>query len=129
MKPKITVLMVDDEEQFRKTTKKILEKKGFETLLADSGRQAIDMLSKQPDVVILGCTHFPLLSKAIGAYFRGARLIHSGEAIVEYLQKEKLVKENQQFEKTHLRLFASESGHRLKEVAKSWIGKESLWYS
>ena len=53
MNPKIKVLMVDDEEQFRKTTKKILEKKGFETLLADSGRQAIDMLSKHPDVVIL----------------------------------------------------------------------------
>ncbi|MBU0992084.1 MAG: response regulator [Proteobacteria bacterium] len=49
----IKVLMVDDEEQFRKTTKKILEKKGFETIMAENGRQAIDMLKEKPDVVVL----------------------------------------------------------------------------
>ncbi|WDN90317.1 hypothetical protein BuS5_03288 [Desulfosarcina sp. BuS5] len=50
---KIKVLMVDDEEQFRATTKKILNKKGFETVLADSGEEAIDKLKENPDVVIL----------------------------------------------------------------------------
>ena len=49
----IKVLMVDDEEQFRATTKKILEKKGFETILAESGEQAIEKLKENPDVVIL----------------------------------------------------------------------------
>ena len=82
----------------------------------------------KPDVVILGCTHFPLLSKAIGEYFAGAKLIHSGEAIVEYLEREKMVKNGQRFEKTKLKLFASENGHRLKEVAQHWIGKEAPWY-
>ena len=49
----IKVLMVDDEEQFRATTKKILERKGFETILAESGEVAIEKLKENPDVVIL----------------------------------------------------------------------------
>jgi len=53
MSEKIKVLMVDDEEQFRSTTKKILNKKGFETILAGSGEEAIEKLKENPDVVIL----------------------------------------------------------------------------
>lgn len=49
----IRVLMVDDEEQFRATTKKILSKKGFEAILAGSGEEAVEKLSENPDVVIL----------------------------------------------------------------------------
>ncbi len=40
-----------------------------------------------PRAVILGCTHFPFLSAALGEYFGGGvRLIHSGEAMVEFLR-------------------------------------------
>ena len=53
MTKKIKVLMVDDETQFRETTKKILEKKGFETLMAANGREALAQLDSQPDVVVL----------------------------------------------------------------------------
>jgi DNA-binding response OmpR family regulator len=53
MTKKIRVLMVDDEAQFRETTRKILEKKGFETIMAGSGREALAQLDKQPDVVVL----------------------------------------------------------------------------
>ncbi len=53
MSKKIKVLMVDDEEQFRSTTKKILNRRGFETVLAGSGEEAIDKLAENPDVVIL----------------------------------------------------------------------------
>jgi DNA-binding response OmpR family regulator len=53
MSEKIKVLMVDDEVQFRSTTKKILNKRGFETILAESGEEAIEKLSEKPDVVIL----------------------------------------------------------------------------
>jgi len=53
MSKKIKVLMVDDEEQFRSTTKKILNKRGFDTVLANSGEEAIEKLSENPDVVIL----------------------------------------------------------------------------
>ncbi|MEA1947088.1 MAG: response regulator, partial [Thermodesulfobacteriota bacterium] len=53
MKEKIKLLMVDDEEQFRATTKKILDKKGFDTIVAESGEEAIDKIKENPDVVIL----------------------------------------------------------------------------
>ncbi len=49
----IRVLMVDDEEQFRETTRKILNRRGFDTLLAASGEQALEKLGQQPDVVVL----------------------------------------------------------------------------
>jgi len=49
----IKVLMVDDEKRFRDTTRKILERKGFETLLAENGPQALGMLDQAPDVVVL----------------------------------------------------------------------------
>ena len=54
MAKKIKVLMVDDEEQFRSTTSKILNRRGYETTVAESGEEAIDILKKtSQDVVIL----------------------------------------------------------------------------
>jgi len=53
MSRKIKVLMVDDEEKFRSTTEKILQRKGFQTVLAASGEEAIGKLDEHPDVVIL----------------------------------------------------------------------------
>ncbi|MDI6796723.1 MAG: response regulator [Desulfatibacillaceae bacterium] len=53
MEKTIKVLIVDDEQQFRATTKKILDKRGFETLVAENGMDAIKMMSQKPDVVIL----------------------------------------------------------------------------
>ena len=53
MEEKIRVLMVDDEEQFRETTKKILNRRGFETLIAGSAEEALDLLQEKPDVIIL----------------------------------------------------------------------------
>jgi CheY-like chemotaxis protein len=50
---KIRILMVDDEERFRTTTAKILSRKGFETILAASGEEALEKLAEKPDVVIL----------------------------------------------------------------------------
>ncbi|MFH1083652.1 MAG: response regulator, partial [Pseudomonadota bacterium] len=40
MAKKIKVLMVDDEEQFRATTSKILTRRGYETTVAGSGEEA-----------------------------------------------------------------------------------------
>jgi DNA-binding response OmpR family regulator len=53
MSETIKVLMVDDEKQFRTTTEKLLNRKGFEMLLAASGEEAVEKLDEQPDVVIL----------------------------------------------------------------------------
>ncbi|MEW6672255.1 MAG: response regulator [Thermodesulfobacteriota bacterium] len=54
MGDKIRVLMVDDEEQFRASTSKILTKKGYETTMAASGEEAIRILKEKPqDVIVL----------------------------------------------------------------------------
>ena len=45
--------MVDDEEKFRTTTKKLLNRRGFETIIAESGEEAIDKLKESPHVIIL----------------------------------------------------------------------------
>ncbi len=53
MTKQIKVLMVDDEKRFRDTTQKILTKRGFMTILAGSGEEALELISQEPDVVIL----------------------------------------------------------------------------
>jgi len=54
MAEKIRVLMVDDEQQFRATTSRLLQKRGYETTIAGSGEEAIHILKQEPhDVVIL----------------------------------------------------------------------------
>lgn len=83
---------------------------------------------KRPDAVILGCTHFPLIAKPIARYFGQTHLIHSGEAIVEHLQKSHNC--HAAFGQTRLELFASENPGGLKAVAKKWLGdlyEESEW--
>lgn len=54
MSKKIRVLMVDDEAKFRETTSKILKKRGFDTIMAGSGEEAVELLHQHPaDVVVL----------------------------------------------------------------------------
>ena len=54
MLQQIKVLMVDDEAQFRATTSRILNKKGFATTIAASGEEAVGILTDSPqDVVVL----------------------------------------------------------------------------
>lgn len=54
MAKKIRVLMVDDEAKFRETTSRILTKRGFETTMAGTGEEALDILRDRPaDVVVL----------------------------------------------------------------------------
>lgn len=75
---------------------------------------------EHPDAVILGCTHFPLIAESISEYFGGnSLLIHSGEAIVEYLEHH--YDFHEKFEKTDLKLFASENPEALRAVAKNWL--------
>jgi CheY-like chemotaxis protein len=49
----IKVLLIDDEAQFRATTEKILKRRGFEILSADSGKTGLEKLAAGPEVVIL----------------------------------------------------------------------------
>ena len=46
--------MVDDEEQFRATTSRLLNKRGYDTTIAGTGEEAINILEGKPyDVVVL----------------------------------------------------------------------------
>ncbi len=73
----------------------------------------------RPDAVILGCTHFPLLSQALQNYFgKNCLLIHSGDAIVEYLEVYYGLKRGE--EPTSVKLFASENPEKLRSIAQQW---------
>ena len=73
-----------------------------------------------PDAIILGCTHFPLISNAIQEHFsNNCILIHSGDAIVEYLEKEFDL--SKKYDAPKLEFFASESPESLRNIAKKWL--------
>lgn len=73
-----------------------------------------------PDALILACTHFPLLAKSLSHYFgKKTKLIHSGDAIVEFLkQRQNLtLKKN----KAKLHFYASSDVKSLENTAKIWL--------
>lgn len=75
---------------------------------------------QKPDAIILGCTHFPLISEPIKNYFSNdCMIIHSGDAIVEYLQEE--FEFSHKYKNTVLKFFASENPNALKDVASKWL--------
>ena len=75
---------------------------------------------KHPNAVILGCTHFPLISDALQNHFGDDTiLIHSGNAIVEYLESEFTFAHK--YENPELKFFASENPEALRAVAKKWL--------
>ncbi|NOQ29748.1 MAG: glutamate racemase [Helicobacteraceae bacterium] len=76
-----------------------------------------------PDAVILGCTHFPLISEQISNYFdNSATLIHSGEAIVEYLEANYSF--CKKYDHTECKFFASENPEALRSRAREWLNIE-----
>ncbi len=74
---------------------------------------------KDVDGVILGCTHFPLIQNQISNYLDGVLTIHSGEAIVQYLESNYQC--DSSFDKTDIKFFASSNPDGLKEVAAKWL--------
>ncbi len=75
---------------------------------------------KHPNAIILGCTHFPLIAQKIQEYFgKGTVLIHSGDAIVEYLERNFVFE--YKYKSPELKFFASENPEALRSVAKKWL--------
>lgn len=73
-----------------------------------------------PKAIILGCTHFPLISDALQNYFsKETILIHSGDAIVEYLEQN--FEFTKKYETTKLEFFASENPEALRNIANKWL--------
>jgi glutamate racemase len=75
---------------------------------------------KAPHAIILGCTHFPLISDELQNYFgQNTILIHSGDAIVEELEKQFTF--DKKYTKPTLKFFASENPEALRNIAKKWL--------
>jgi len=75
-----------------------------------------------PKALILGCTHFPLISNSLKNYFnKKPILIHSGEAIVEYLEQRYELSQIDKRE-TKLKIFASDNVAGLRKIADKWLG-------
>jgi glutamate racemase len=70
------------------------------------------------DVVILGCTHYPFLSKTFKKFFPNAKLIHSGNAIVEMLKNDFFLIEKRD---TKIEFFASDNVEEFRKKANEWI--------
>jgi len=83
----------------------------FELYFGDIDKSGIDY-------VILGCTHYPFLAKSFKKHFQNAKLIHSGQAIVELLKNEYGLKEKTD---TSIKLFASDNPEELRSKAKEWL--------
>jgi len=49
-----TILLVDDEKQFRDSSQRLLTRKGYDVITAEDGQRALDFLSKNPvDIILL----------------------------------------------------------------------------
>lgn len=75
-------------------------------------------MAQTPDVVLLGCTHFPLIAGQISRYFDGAQTIHSGEAMLAWLQQNLPL--SPEFDITPIRILATENVAAVKRTALRW---------
>ena len=98
----------------------IVEEEIYEGEILDATLKHYFHELKKPDAIILGCTHFPLISEVIKNYFgKESIIIHSGDAIVEYLEDR--FEFTKKYENPTLKFFASENPDALKAVASKWL--------
>ncbi|PAF48771.1 glutamate racemase [Helicobacter sp. 12S02232-10] len=91
-------------------------------ILEATMRYYFSSVSKPPEAIILGCTHFPLIAPAIDVFFKHkSTLIHSGNAIVDYLQKNYGIAQKQIKKQAKLSFYASSNVSSLKETAQKWL--------
>jgi len=98
----------------------LVEEEIFDGAIVEATLQHYFHKLSHPDALILGCTHFPLLATSFQNYFgKETKLIHSGDAIVEYLERTFDFPTKQ----THpsLQFFASENPEALRLIAKKWL--------
>jgi glutamate racemase len=73
-----------------------------------------------PKAIILGCTHFPLIGDTLQSYFdKKPILIHSGDAIVEYLETRYDLSTKDK--ESRLKIFASDNVIGLRKIADAWL--------
>ena len=57
-----SILITDDDQQFRETVRGVLAPRGYRTLLAGSGPEALDILTREEVHVVLLDMHMPWLT-------------------------------------------------------------------
>ena len=98
----------------------LVEEGIFEGKLLEATVEHYFLEIEEPKAIILGCTHFPLIGDALLEYFdHKPLLIHSGEAIVEYLEKRYELFEKK--EEADLKIFASDNVVGLRKIADKWL--------
>ena len=98
----------------------LVEEGIFEGKLLEATMEHYFSEIEEPKAIILGCTHFPLIGDALLEYFNHKPiLIHSGEAIVEYLEKKYELFEKK--EEANLKIFASDNVAGLRQIADKWL--------
>ena len=98
----------------------LVEEGIFEGKLLEATMEHYFSEIEEPKAIILGCTHFPLIGDALLEYFNHKPiLIHSGEAIVEYLEKRYELFEKE--EEANLKIFASDNVAGLRKIADKWL--------
>lgn len=101
----------------------IVEEGVFEgEILESTMKYYFSSYSQKPEAIILGCTHFPLIANSISQYYSNQPLlIHSGEAIMEYLQNSYILKTFNSSPK--VTFYASDCVEKLEQIAKIWLAK------
>lgn len=98
----------------------LVEEGIFEGKLLEATMEHYFLNIEEPKAIILGCTHFPLIAKELKKYFNNEPiLIHSGEAIVEYLEARYDL--TQKEDKATLKIFASDNVAGLRKIAEEWL--------
>ena len=98
----------------------LVEEGIFEGEILDSTMRYYFREITEPKAIILGCTHFPLIAKSLQSYFSNeTTLIHSGEAILEYLEAHYNL--SPKSKETELKIFASDNVAGLRKIADDWL--------
>ncbi|WP_104757660.1 glutamate racemase [Helicobacter salomonis] len=88
-------------------------------------RHYFEPIQNAPAVLILGCTHFPLIAPSLQRYFQerfkcSCILVHSGDAIVHHLQESHRL--TPLTAPPQVRFFASGDVNALCIQAEAWLG-------
>jgi len=94
------------------------------TLLAD--KYLREMKNKKVKILILGCTHYPLISKVIVEVFPNVRLINPATFVAselkDFLIKNNLVNAQKRIGKKSL--YVTDLNNRFREIAEMFLGEK-----
>lgn len=80
-----------------------------------------DLAKKNVDAVILGCTHYPILSKVIGDVFGESVLVNSGKEAADYAYA---LLEEKEVEDGEGEYYVSDEPHGFSETANVLLGED-----